>query len=135
MALPTRGSATNYDRVQINWLALVSADTGDSPITSYNLEQEKASGTFEEIVGLTTPFTGVSHTLTAGIVSGQDYKFRIRAINKWGSGIYSATATIQASAAPENLASAVVTSNSGTKVRIAWSAPTNNGNAITSYDI
>jgi hypothetical protein len=40
MAIPTRGILTNFDRVQINWLALADADTGDSTITSYNLEKE-----------------------------------------------------------------------------------------------
>lgn len=135
MAVPTRGSLTNFDRVQVNWLALANADTGDSTITSYNLEKENDQGAFEEVVGFTTPFTGISHTLTAGIVSGKDYKFRIRAVNKWGFGFYSTTATIQASAVPNNLSSAVVTSNVGTNVRIAWAAPNTNGNAITAYDI
>jgi hypothetical protein len=50
-------------------------------------------------------------------------------------GTYSATATIQASAAPNNLSAAPVTSNVGTKVRIAWALPTFNGNAITAYEI
>jgi len=61
--------------------------------------------------------------------------FRIRAINKWGYGTYSPTATIQASAAPNDLTTSAVTSNSGTSVRIEWSEPTYNGSAITSYDI
>jgi len=70
MAIPTRGSVTNFDRVQVDWLALTDADTGDSTITSYNLEQENALGVFEEVIGFTTPFIGTSHTLTANIVSG-----------------------------------------------------------------
>lgn len=38
MAAPTRGSGTTESQIEVIWLPLTGDNTGDSPITSYNLQ-------------------------------------------------------------------------------------------------
>lgn len=42
MAAPTQGSSTTPSQIEINWVALQGQYTGNSPITSYNLQVQIA---------------------------------------------------------------------------------------------
>jgi hypothetical protein len=65
---------------------------------------------------------------------GGSYKFKLRAKNVYGWGPYSSEFTILASDVPSQMA-VPVTSIVGTDARIAWAAPSSNGEAITGYEV
>lgn len=71
-----------------------------------------------ELVGLTSYYSGTSFTQQTGIVSGSNYKFRLRARNKWGFGAWSDTITIPASTNPLTQVKSPTTSNNGANVLI-----------------
>ena len=64
MTAPSRGSLTSKSQIQIQWNALTtSAETGDSPIQSYNLEwdQNGSNTAFVELVGQSSFYTSLSY--------------------------------------------------------------------------
>lgn len=65
---------------------------------------------------------------------GDDYKFMIRARNIYGNGAYSSEATITAAGVPDNM-DTVTTSVVAGEVKIMFTVPSANGEAITGYDI
>lgn len=106
----------------MNWVALVGDDTGGTAILSYNLEM--LVGDVEvELVGMTSYYKDTSYLKQTGIVSGQSYKFRVRARNKWGYGPYSNWVSIEASTNPDYQSSKPITQNSGNSVLISWPKP------------
>jgi len=57
-------------------------------------------------------------------------------MNKWGLGDFSTTTSILAAGAPSQVSMPTTTIDSTTGgVKIAWSAPSANGGAISSYTI
>jgi len=91
MGVVTKASGDETMMV-ISWTALTSAtDTGNSAITAYNLYWDAGAGTSATISlyeGLTT-----SYTLT-GLISGKNYRFKIRAKNIYGYGTFSNEVTL-----------------------------------------
>lgn len=74
--------------------------------------------------------------MLSSIIGGTNYQFRVRAKNYWGWGSYSATVTIKASTVPDQMAAAVTSIDSTTGgVKIEWTAPNSNSDAITAYKI
>jgi len=135
---PTRGSRTDDTRVEVAWTAItLAAETGGSPITSYNLQWNTGDGSenFVDLVGQEySEYTSSSYLLVAGVAAGTTYKFRLRAANKWGFGGFSAIAEIEASAAPGQVPPPT-TEISGTNARISWTSPADYGNTISAYSI
>lgn len=79
MTNPTEGSATTLNQVQINWTAMSTLlQTGGTMSTlSYHLEMyNTGTSAWNELVGKTAPFTGLTYTKT-GLTVGTDYRFRI----------------------------------------------------------
>jgi hypothetical protein len=75
--------------------------TGGSGITSYNLQWDQGTGTFGvDLTGISTNYTGTTHTQTAGVVAGTAYQFRYRAANNLGWSGYSAAVSILAAEVP-----------------------------------
>ena len=74
----------------IDWSALTVPDNGGTAIFSYNLVWDNGSGSTNiDLVGSATNFTSTTHTISAGIVAGTTYRFKYRALNKYGWGPYS----------------------------------------------
>lgn len=68
------------------------------------------------------------------LTPGQDYKFKYRAINIFGEGIFSDEVTVKAATAPEKITTAA-TSIVGSTVQITWAIPDNKGSEITAYTV
>ncbi len=58
-----------------------------------------APGEWVDIVGMPAVYLGLSYT-KAGLATGTDYKFRVRASNSFGWGPYSDEVTIRADEVP-----------------------------------
>ena len=97
-------------------------------ITHYDL-QYRISGSWTQIDNI----SGRSRTIT-GLTNGSSYQVRVRAVNRAGNGSWSSTATATPGAVPNAPSAPSLTSSSG-QIAASWSAPGNNGAAITHYDL
>ena len=76
-----------------------------------------------------------TYTVSDAIVAGTSYKFKVKAANKWGSGIFSDVVTVLAASIPAKIIPAPVTSlelSSGDVV-ITWIEPNDHGATLDSY--
>jgi len=133
MTVPSK-SFGDMTSITLSWTALSSAsDTGNSPITEYNIYWDQGSGgsaTSSIYLGAST-----SYTIT-GLSTGSNYKFKVRAKNVYGYGPFSAEVTLQASTVPGIINA--VTSGYATypNIEISWNAPSSNGGAaVSKYQI
>lgn len=138
MAAPTRDSASSTTELVVDWVALTSPLNGDSAIYTYNLQWDSGTNgaTFTSVHGLSPYSTVTTYTRTTGVVAGQSYQFRIRALNIHGWGSFSPVLTIVASSKPDQMATVTTSIDSSTgKLKILWVEPEDNYNTITAYKI
>lgn len=141
MSTPTRVSTSTATRFDLSWTALVAPSTGGSDILSYFLEWDSGStGTsWSQIVGYSPFSTATTYSVTgnsSGLTAGATYGFRVSAYNIFGWGTTSTVAYLKAYEKPSVIASVTTTVNSTTgNLQISWSAPSNNGDTITSYTV
>ena len=129
---PGDGQAT------LSWSA---PSNGGAPITDYDYEYRPKEGHgWREYEKDTTSAT-TSKTIS-GLSNGEEYRFRVRAVNKKGSGPYSwppVKAVIGVSspavptAVPDPVTTLRVTPGNG-RATLSWSAPNDGGSPITDYD-
>lgn len=141
---PTRGSNTLPSQVEADWPDLImGAETGGLAIVSYELEYDQGTG---QSVGGGSWITLMGNpsysTLTiyqvASVSGGVGYQFRVRARNVIGWGPWSSIGTIYASSEPGQMSTAVTAIDAGSdplRVKITWSAPDSNYDAITEYEV
>mmetsp|Transcript_29136 Transcript_29136/g.28196 ORF Transcript_29136/g.28196 Transcript_29136/m.28196 type:complete len:163 (-) Transcript_29136:195-683(-) len=137
MADPTGGSSTSISQIAVEWTELtLTADTGNSAITSYQLQWDAGSlgVSWYEVVGFSSDYTSTSYVINTGITAGDPYQFKIRAKNIYGEGDYSNIVTLDAVGVPDKM-SILTTANDGTDIKISWSAPYDNEDAISAYKI
>jgi hypothetical protein len=142
---PTRSSETSPTQLQVSWAALTTdAETGGLTIISYELEYDKGTGDAIDTASWTTLLGNPSDSLlteylVAGdtIIGGTDYQFRVRAKNALGWGDWSSIGTVAASAAPSEMAAVTtqIDPADALAVEISWTAPTNNYDALTEYEV
>ena len=120
-------------QVKLTWTA--PASTGGSAITDYVIQRSGDGNTWTTITDGTSSSTGFT---VDGLSNGTRYFFRVAAVNALGTGSWSAV--VQATpagtaAAPGGLTAAVApTTGVGSgQVKLSWTAPSNNGSAITDY--
>jgi len=118
--------------VFLNWAA--PTNNGGAAITDYAVQRRLASQP-------DTSFALVSHPVKATVgatitgVNGTSYVFRVAAVNKFGTGAYTAnSAEVTPSNIPAAPAPPTCISSNG-QVTINWNTPANNGAAITDYAI
>jgi hypothetical protein len=106
MAAPTEDPLTTFDSITVNWLALTTLQEtgGTNFIISYSLEMYGApDNQWMSIVGGDQNYYQSLTFTQNGLITGQDYKFRVRASNEFGWGEYSDEVTIRADEVPAQI--------------------------------
>ena len=133
--IPRRAAETSTGQIEVEWDLLSAPNNGDSEIISYHLVWDAGTGTTTvALVGLVSDYTLGSYTATTGVQMGDPYLFKVRARNVYGWGPYSPEVEIVASDVPSQMQVAT-TSIEGTAARISWTAPSSNGEALSSYEV
>lgn len=136
MAAPSEGADTTDSQVVVEWIAVTAAGlpTGNSPVTSYELLWDNGDSSLTTFVQLTLTSTlATSHTIV-GVTEGAFYRFVVRAVNVYGTGVDSTEATIRASDVPSRI-DTLTTTRSGLSVDASWLEPSDNGAAVTAYQV
>jgi hypothetical protein len=123
MATPTRGASTTENKISIDWLALTSPSNGDATILSYHLQWDSgtSAATWTDLIGLSPASLATNLVISTNVVSGNSYKFRVRAQNVIGWGSYSTSGTIKAAVPPYQMATATTSIDSASGgVKIQW---------------
>jgi hypothetical protein len=120
VAVGGRGEAT------ITW---APPDTdGGSPITKYTITR-LPGGTSVDADGTAT---GI---LFAGLTNGTSYTFTVKATNALGTGLASTASNAVTPAIEPDAPSTVKATIGNAAAQISWTAPANNGSAITGYTV
>lgn len=115
----------------INLIWADGVSNGGTPVIDYRVNmREQGSGDFTPVAD---SILTQAYTIT-GLTLGITYEFRVESRNAIGYSPTSDVFTILHALAPVT-PDAPVTSNSGQDILISWTAPSNNGAAITSYTI
>ena len=87
-----------------------------------------------DLLGYPTNSLLLKFVATNGIVGGQLYKFRLRASNIYGFGLFSDIVTFKSSQEPDQVASStIMTENVHTKIKVTWNEPFDNYDDILAY--
>lgn len=130
-SVPLNPNATTGNlQVLLAWETPTS--NGGSSITKYNIYRSTTSGGVYLYIGSST----VLSYLDSGLTNGATYYYRITAVNIAGESpqtnyIGATPTTITAPGVPTNMALTLGTNN----IIIGWTAPSNGGSVITSYNI
>ncbi len=90
--------------------------------------------TWSDLLGVTSPFTSTSTTVSTGITAGTTYQFRVKARNIYGYGTVSSTVSVKASDKPAQMDAVTTEIDSASGgVKVTWTAPSDNSEAIDSY--
>ena len=136
---PTNVSASGGDRrFAVNWG--VPGNTGTYPVTRYDMRYRvgnSGSWTTQTNIGNAS---ARSYTKTS-LAQGTTYQIQVRAVSSGGGNTYigtwsaSVSATTDSAIGAPSTPAAPTVSVSDNDLTITWTAPANNGAAITSYDI
>jgi hypothetical protein len=125
-------TAVGSGQVKLSWTA--PADDGGQAITDYVIERSTDGASWTVVDDGVS--TATMSTLT-GLANGTKYSFRVYAKSDAGKGDLSAIVTatpVWMPAAPSGFSASLSTSPGGLEnVALKWSAPANNGSAITGY--
>ena len=116
-------------QTSVTWSA--PADNG-SAITDYDVRYSSDSGATWTELADNTNSTALSATI-GSLTNGTSYQVQVRAANARGDGAWSASAAVKAGAPATPAAPALVPGL--TQLAASWTAPANNGSAITDYDV
>ena len=132
--VPTNVTATAGNRqITVEWTA--PADDGGAAITSYTVAYKATRSACPATIDRTWTRRTTTRTTTtlASLANGTDYRLCVRATNSAGSSGWADVSATPASVpgTPTN-----VTATTGTRqLTVEWTAPADNGDAITSYTV
>ena len=132
---PTAVTLTIKDQsLGVSWTAPTA--TGGADITGYKTEHcDNSTGCDAASEWTSTTHTGTGTTATiTGLNNGRSYQVRVAATNRSGDSAWSTAATETPAAKPDTPAAPTVTMLHQ-KLRVSWTAPANNGAAISDYDM
>lgn len=116
---------TQANKVSMGWFP--PKDDGGSPITHYVVE-EVHTGKTQTCRTNQCDFTGLKN--------GQQYNFRVRAVNKVGDGEWSGLSkTAYADTAPGRVQNIRMVSRGDHSITVAWDKPTTNTSKVLDYTI
>ena len=129
-AAPAAPTLTAGDRsLAVSWSA---PNDGGSAITDYDVRYSTDGSNWTEWNANATS-TATSTTIT-GLTNGTEYQVQVRAGNAVGDSAWSASATSTPAAAPATPSAPTLTPGDRS-LAVSWTAPANNGSAITDYDV
>ena len=121
------GSATS---LVVSWTA--PADNG-AALTDYNVQYQRSGTSSWEAWAHSGPHR---RTTITGLQESWTYEVQVRARNSAGSGPWSPSGTGSPQAvAPEAPSKPAVRAGSATSLVVSWTAPADNGAALTDYDV
>ncbi len=130
-----QGVSNSATSLRVTWSKVAS---GGSPITDYDVQYrvKGAAGYTDSPYTTTTPTANLHSTTIMGLTRGTTYQVRVRAKNSIGNGDWSTVpgegTTSDAPSVPQP---PTVVAVSDTSLRVTWTAPNDNGSAITDYDV
>ncbi len=128
-------TSTSARRIDLSWS---TPDANGEPISGYTLQRKAGSGSYEDIATTTIAASATAYSDT-GLTPAATYTYRIRAVNSRGSAEWSnepsETTPAAVPDAVTDLSAVKDATNGATQIRLTWTAPNNNGAAITSYTI
>jgi hypothetical protein len=131
LGAPTIGTATQdgFGGIAVSWTA--PTEDGGSPVTGYVV-----NGYIGYFPALATIFnsTATTQSITTGLESGATYRFRVRAMNAYGTSFYSrVTNPITAAPMAPQAPTSVTAVAGNSQATVSWTAPHPGGTAITGY--
>ena len=115
-------------QLSVSWTA--PANNG-SAITDYDVQYKAKTANAWTSHAFTG--TGTSTTISSGITNGTEYEAQVRAVNAHGNGPWSPSASLKAGVPVAPAAPTLTADNAS--LAVGWTAPANNGSAITDYDV
>ena len=127
-AAPT-ASAASGSSLSVSWTAPTNNGTA---ITDYDVRYKRSSASS----WTSHAFAGTGTATTIGsLTTGAVYNVEVRAGNAAGEGAWSPSGTGTPNEKPGHPAAPTASAASGSSLSVSWTAPTNNGTAITDYDV
>jgi fibronectin type III domain-containing protein 3 len=77
----------------------------------------------------------LSYSITSGLVTGDTYRFRVKALNEAGYGPYSYENSVVAATVPDVPSEFSLLASSPTTINFEWTAPYDGGSPITYYKV
>jgi hypothetical protein len=119
------------------------AETGGSDITSYNLQTDQGTGSYDNqiftsLVGeIPDNNLDMTELTLSGLSANTAYAFRYRVKNKHGWSDYSDVSTFVTATMPGQVSAPTfqVMAVSPTDMTLSWDEPATGGNPITAYNI
>ena len=121
--------------VTISIGGLDTSNVWNTNILSYEIQySDECSDNFVSLVGLTTPFTATTYTLSSGVAKGSKYKFIYRALNSKGFSSFSSELLALAADVPQAPPKPQLVSVSSSYITLSLSpSDDNGGSVITGY--
>ena len=136
MLPPTRNPETSTVQIVVDWLPPVN--DGYSDIVSYNLQWDSGTEgeTWTNLIGFNTEEISFTYTVAQGVAYGDQYRFKVRSKNYWGWSEFSESLIIKSATYPDPMVPITTEVDEATgDVKIMWTAPYNNEQEITAYEI
>ena len=130
----TKDATNGSSEIDLAWTAPAS---GGSAITGYTLQRKAGSGDYANVS--TTIGASATTYSDTGLSPGTTYTYQIRATNSEGDASWSnepsETTDAIAPAKITDLTATKDSTNSGTEIDLAWTAPSTGGAAISGYTL
>lgn len=132
--LPFRKNTTNQTQVVVGWL--VEASNGGSAVLNYEVWYNQGP-ILNTMVLYSTVNAATLEQIITSVSSGDVYAIKVRGVNRVGYSAFSSTVNIYAATVPfaPNAPTRTAGTNTQTSITIEWTANSNGGSAITSYEI
>ena len=126
-SVPTGLAATPDDEeLDVSWTA--STPDGQA-ISQYRVRHRTGGGSWTS-----NTTTSTSYTIT-GLTNGTSYEVQVRAESSAGNSDYTASVTASPGDVPDAPTAPTLTNGTSGQLGAAWTAPANNGRAITGYTV